>query len=93
VARPIVVQTGGAGGSSAAGLLLMLVAIVGLVALFSGNLERWIAAVAGPAGGPEGLYRPSFDTGAPLGAPGPATGAWGQPVPQTRPSGAREVPR
>lgn len=69
---PVVVQ---GGGSSAAGILLLLVAIVGLVALFSGNLERWIAAIAGPAGGPEGLFRGP--------APKIAPGTYGEPTPSS----------
>jgi hypothetical protein len=40
---------------SSAGILLLLLAVIGLVALFTGNLDRLIAAFAGPAGGPEGL--------------------------------------
>lgn len=43
------------GGGSSGAILLLFVAIVGLVALFTGNLDRWIGAVAGSAGGAEGL--------------------------------------
>lgn len=45
------------GSSSSAGILLLLLAIAGLLALFSGNLDRLIGAIAGPAGGAEGLVR------------------------------------
>lgn len=84
MAEPIVIrQVGGAGGGSAAGLLLLFVAIVGLMALFTGNLERWIQAVAGPAGGPEGLVRQSGGTivSPSYGGGRVAAGEWGQPVP------------
>lgn len=70
---PIVVRNVG-GGGSAAGLLLLFVAVIGLTALFTGNLERWIQAVAGPAGGPEGLVRQSAAGGAVM------AGTWGEPV-------------
>lgn len=75
---PVPVQ---GGGSSAAGILLLLVAIVGLVALFSGNLDRWIAAVAGPAGGAEGLSGSGSRV---------VGGSWGEPTPApaTRPAGS-----
>lgn len=49
--RTIVVRGGGSSGA----ILLLFVAIVGLVALFTGNLDRWINAIAGGAGGAEGL--------------------------------------
>lgn len=42
-------------GGSSAGILLLLVAVAGLVALFSGNLDRLIHAIGAPAGGASGL--------------------------------------
>jgi len=50
--RQVIVRSGGSG---AAGVLLLLLAIAGLVALFSGNLDRVIDAIAGGAGGAAGL--------------------------------------
>lgn len=44
--KPIVVTT--AAGGATAGILLLFLAIVGLVAFFTGNLERWIGEIAGP---------------------------------------------
>lgn len=49
--RPVIIRSG----SGAAGVLLLLLAIAGLLALFSGNLDRLINAIAGSAGGAEGL--------------------------------------
>lgn len=74
-----------AGGSgSAAGILLLLVAIVGLLALFTGNLDRILEGIGAPAGGPEGL-------GGVYGGGRVRGGSWGEPVtgaapaPATRP--------
>jgi hypothetical protein len=36
------------GGGAAAGILLLFIAVVGLVAFFTGNLERWIDEIATP---------------------------------------------
>jgi uncharacterized iron-regulated membrane protein len=59
VSPPIVMIPGASrGGSSSAGILLLLVAIIGLVALFTGNLDRWIDRIAGKQGGAAGLVAP-----------------------------------
>lgn len=55
VAQPIVVRSGG---SSSAGILLLFIGIVGLVMLFTGNLDRWIGAIAGKQGGAAGIVAP-----------------------------------
>jgi hypothetical protein len=49
---PTIVMAGaGKGsGSATAGILLLFIAVVGLVAFFTGNLERWIDEIAGPRG-------------------------------------------
>ncbi len=60
--KPIVVVAGGQGGSNAGGILLLLIGVLGLAALFSGNLDRVLNAIGGQAGGPAGF--------APGGAPG-----------------------
>jgi hypothetical protein len=61
--RTVIVK--GAGGGSA-GILLVLIAVVGLVALFSGNLDRLINAIAGKQGGDPGLgaAEPTQEVGA-----------------------------
>ncbi len=61
-----------AGGGGSAGVLLLFVAIVGLVALFTGNLDRWINAIAGKQGGAPGL---GGSTAPPPPTTGAATGA------------------
>lgn len=54
-ARTIIVRSGS---SSSAGILLLFLGIIGLVALFTGNLDRWINAISGQAGGAEGIVAP-----------------------------------
>ncbi len=72
-ARPIVVMAGAAGGSNAGGILLLLVGVLGLAALFSGNLDRVLNAIGGQSGGPAG-FSPAGNAGAAPGAfyPSPA---------------------
>lgn len=53
--RTVVVKSGS---GSSAGILLLLLAVLGLIALFTGNLDKLIHAVAGPAGGAAGLSAP-----------------------------------
>jgi len=50
--RTVVVRSGG---GSPAGILLLLIAVIGLVMLFTGNLDRVINLIAGGAGGAAGL--------------------------------------
>ena len=54
VPRVVVLRQAG-GGGSAAGILLLLIAVAGLLALFTGNLERVVTGIAGPGGGAAGL--------------------------------------
>jgi hypothetical protein len=71
--RTIIVRSAS---SSSAGILLLFVGIVGLVAFFTGNLDRWITSIAGPQGGAEGVVEPP-STGRARG------GSWGDaPLPE-----------
>lgn len=63
-------------GSSAAGILLLFIGVVALLALFTGNLERAVASIAGPAGGAAGLYNRARSSSS-----GILPGAYGEPVP------------
>lgn len=80
---------------SAAGILLLLLAVIGLVALFSGNLDRLITAFAGPAGGAEGLTAGGASSAVqdrspqPAAAP-PATSGGAQAADAARRGGFRE---
>ena len=73
VPRVVVLRQAG-GGGSAAGILLLFIAVAGLLALFTGNLERVVTGIAGPAGGAAGIYARGRSS-AQLGA-----GSYGQPV-------------
>ena len=82
----------GQGGGNAGGILLLLIGVLGLVALFSGNLDRLLNAIGGNAGGPAGFapgagagggYYPSPDPTLPPSAPA---------TPAPRGSGSAAVP-
>lgn len=63
-ARTVIVQ---GGGGSAAGILLLLLAAAGLLALFTGNLDRLLSSFAGPAGGAAGISGSGAGAAAPAG--------------------------
>lgn len=84
MARPaaaVIVQ--GGGGGSAAGILLLLVAIAGLLALFTGNLDRILESIGAPAGGAAGINAGPDPGGRVIG------GQWGQPVAAPRAAAPR----